>query len=73
MRFFLSCLLITMYLVSGFPVEAQEQKAKETGRPARSSRLAIGFSLETIQDDFGLELDLTTPYFAGKMMAFRVR
>ncbi len=73
MRFLLSCLLISICLISSTRAEAPEQKAEEAVKPARSSRLAIGFSLETIQDDFGLELDLTTPYFAGKMMALRFR
>ncbi len=73
MRFLLSCLLISIGLVSSVPAETQEQKAEETEIPARSSRMAIGFSLETIQDDFGLELGVTTPYFAGEKMALRLR
>ena len=73
MRLFLRCLFILVGLVLVVPVEAQEQKAEETAKPARSSKFSIGFGLQTIQDDFGLELNLTTPYFANQMVAWRFR
>jgi hypothetical protein len=74
MRFFLSCLIVAIGLVAVAPAqETQEQKAEKTDKPARSSKFSIGFGLETLQDDFGMELALTTPYFANGVMAFRVR
>lgn len=73
MRHFLSCLLIAVTFVSVIPANAQEKKAEEAAKPARSSKFSIGFGLQTIQDDFGLELNLTTPYFSREMVAFRVR
>jgi len=73
MKLFRGCLFVIAGLILVAPAAADEQQAEEKGKPAQSSGLAIGFNLETLQNDFGLELGLTTPYFAGESMALRLR
>lgn len=58
-------LMIFLNMMFGFKIQAQENTT--------SNNFAIGFQLNEYQNDFGIGLSATSPYFAHNRVAIRLR
>ncbi|MBN2344070.1 MAG: hypothetical protein JXX29_20650 [Deltaproteobacteria bacterium] len=61
--------LFSVMLTGGY-VAAQDTQSDSH---PRAKHLALGFELKDTNGDYGLGLDVNTPYFANGLMALRVR
>jgi hypothetical protein len=62
----LATVIITLFSLS-LPAEAQDKL------PDRANKFSFGFHLNNYQQDFGLGLNVTSPYIASGWVAFRGR
>jgi hypothetical protein len=65
-------LLITIFFALAPTCYGQSKTDDTQEVNANASRPAVGFHLNQFQNDFGLGLDLTSPYFFKHRVAFRV-
>lgn len=72
-RNYLVLLIAILFTVSTTVYAQSEENGEENaGTNPRATHLALGFEMTDIQNDYGLGLNITTPYFAKEKIVIRL-